>query len=196
MAVISGHARVGVGHCPRCERPIVVTNDHEVWPVVDCSSCGWEGGTTQLLNRVRLEAGGVIKFPDGRPLSDPAAPTMGKFTKAGPDTSRLAALAVYPKTPTQRRRILEIMLKEEHHPIPHPDGGTMVVTGWTDDEAEQRLGMLHTSYTARRGELVTGGWVYDSGRRRKTRSGNEAVVWKLTAVGKARITEAGIPLPS
>lgn len=38
----------------------------------------------------------------------------------------------------------------------------------------------------RRGELVTGGWVIDSGRRRPTRSGQPAVVWVLSAEGRAR----------
>tara|TARA_Y100000593_G_C4153904_1_gene258478 strand:- start:116 stop:547 length:432 start_codon:yes stop_codon:yes gene_type:complete len=49
--------------------------------------------------------------------------------------------------------------------------------GTTDDAAEQKLDMKHTTYTARRGELVKMGLVKDSGERAKTRSGKNAVRW-------------------
>lgn len=49
--------------------------------------------------------------------------------------------------------------------------------GTTDDAAEHKLDMKHTTYTARRGELVKMGLVKDSGDRGKTRSGKNAVKW-------------------
>jgi len=57
--------------------------------------------------------------------------------------------------------------------------------GTTDDAAEAVLGMKHTTYTARRGELVKKGLVADSGRTGKTRSGRKAVLW-VAATGENR----------
>ena len=37
--------------------------------------------------------------------------------------------------------------------------------------------MKHTTYTARRGELVKRGLVADSGHKAKTRSGRRATIW-------------------
>jgi len=51
--------------------------------------------------------------------------------------------------------------------------------GTTDDAAEVVLDMKHTTYTARRGELVKQGLVRDSGNTAKTRSGRNAVLWVM-----------------
>lgn len=51
--------RVIVGHCPECERVIVVENDGGVWPYVVCS-CEWHGDTSAIVNRARFERGGVL----------------------------------------------------------------------------------------------------------------------------------------
>jgi len=50
-------------------------------------------------------------------------------------------------------------------------------SGTTDDAAEVALDMKHTTYTARRGELVKRGLVADSGHKAKTRSGRRATIW-------------------
>jgi hypothetical protein len=52
-------ARVICGHCPRCALVVVVFNNHEAWPAIRCA-CGWQGGTTEIEHKVRLEAGGRI----------------------------------------------------------------------------------------------------------------------------------------
>lgn len=59
--------------------------------------------------------------------------------------------------------------------------------GCTDQELEQRLHMPRPTPGNRRGELVAGGWVEDSGRRRATTKGRPAVVWVLTATAQARL---------
>jgi hypothetical protein len=52
--------RVVVGHCPKCERVLVVENSYEVWPLVVCK-CGWEGATTAIDHAARYEHDGVVK---------------------------------------------------------------------------------------------------------------------------------------
>lgn len=51
--------------------------------------------------------------------------------------------------------------------------------GWTDDELEQHTGRTHQSVSAARNTLMRKGYIADSGQRRKTRSGNDAIVWKV-----------------
>lgn len=46
--------RVLTGRCPECRRVVVVFNNHESWPLVECR-CGWTGATTQVDARHRLD---------------------------------------------------------------------------------------------------------------------------------------------
>lgn len=39
--------RVLAGHCPRCGRVLIILNNHEVWPYVQCT-CDWAGATTDF----------------------------------------------------------------------------------------------------------------------------------------------------
>jgi hypothetical protein len=57
----------------------------------------------------------------------------------------------------------------------------------TDDELEQRSGNSHQTISSARNWLVEAGWVQDSGKRRNTRSGRQAVVWELTPAGQRQI---------
>lgn len=62
----------------------------------------------------------------------------------------------------------------------------VVECGWygaTDEEIQTNTGLEGSTERPRRGELVTGGYLMDSGKRRKTHSGHNAIVWKHT--GKA-----------
>lgn len=52
--------------------------------------------------------------------------------------------------------------------------------GLTDDEMEFHLHRAHQSVSSARNTLVAKGLLYDSGETRKTRSGNNATVWKRT----------------
>lgn len=81
------------------------------------------------------------------------------------DTQVNAALMAYPKSGTARRRVLEFI--EAHH-------------GATDDEVQVGLGMNPNTQRPRRVELVEGGFIRDSGQRRKTQGGADAIVWKAT----------------
>lgn len=80
------------------------------------------------------------------------------------DTSRLAALRARPNSGTQRAKILDFI--ERRGPY-----------GATDEEIQASLGLSPNSERPRRVELVTGGWVVDSGARRLTESGNDSIVW-------------------
>ncbi len=67
--------------------------------------------------------------------------------------------------------------------------------GMTDDELEVATGLRHQTVSARRRGLVQDGWVEprldEAGQtmKRRTRSGNFAIVWTLTATGKTAWTE-------
>lgn len=84
--------------------------------------------------------------------------------EAGSETSRAAAQAITPGAPTLRTLVLtEIGLAGGH--------------GMTDKELEAKTNLGHETASARRRELVLLGLVRDSGQKRKTPSGRNAVVW-------------------
>jgi hypothetical protein len=111
----------------------------------------------------------------GDPLSDPDEQTIGKFhgpAAGAPETERLSALGQWPKTGTDRRRVLDFIGGRGDH-------------GSTDEEASIEIPMRLYTAAPRRNELVNGGWVEDSGRRRNTTTGTSATVWVLTEAGRA-----------
>lgn len=89
---------------------------------------------------------------------------------AGSDTSRAAAGLSVPVQFSTRQQII----KQLAH---------LGELGLTDDQMENRLSRPHQTVSSARHWLVEAGWVRDSGHRRKTRSGREAVVWVLTDTG-------------
>jgi hypothetical protein len=107
-----------------------------------------------------------------RPLvrDDPIA----KVRTSDPDTSRRAAFAIYPTRHKLRWRILVQFADEQRrHNI-----------GLTDNELSLRMPDVRlNSLTTRRSELYLGGWLEDSGIRRKTDAGIEAIVWRLSEAG-------------
>lgn len=54
--------------------------------------------------------------------------------------------------------------------------------GWTDDELEQAMGRTHQSVSACRNTLARKGLIAATAQTRKTRSGNDAIVWVRTGV--------------
>ena len=106
-------------------------------------------------------------------LSDAGADAEGASHAHGPETERGAAYRNMPRSGSQRLRVLECL---------HAAGER----GRTDQEMEEILELKRPSPGSRRGELVQGGWVKDSGRRRSTDLGSSAVVWVLTAEARAR----------
>jgi hypothetical protein len=87
------------------------------------------------------------------------------------ETSKAAAWAALPGSGTQRRRVLELVGR----------------CACTDEEISHHLDMNPSSVRPRRGELVAGGWIEDSGVRKATESGEFAVVWSLTIRGREQI---------
>jgi hypothetical protein len=106
------------------------------------------------------------------PLSDPAENQVA-LPGHPTDTQFGAAMSAFPRSGTQRMGVLEFIAK--------------AVDGATDEEVRIALGSQWTSggLDTRRLELQRGGWVKDSGRRRKTKSGADAIVWVLTTEGAA-----------
>lgn len=88
-------------------------------------------------------------------------------------TSEEAALRAMPRSSTRRFMVLEAIVAAGE-------------AGRTDDELIVELGLPHQSVGPRRLELVEGGWIEDSGQRRRTRTGADAIVWVLTEAGATK----------
>ena len=98
-------------------------------------------------------------------------PTTRKTRRlaAQPETSRLAYRVAQLRTGSRRK---------EQWTIIHHAGAD----GCTDDEVEQITGRSHQSVSATRNSLMEDGLVVDSGMRRKTRYGNDAIVWVVPRI--------------
>ena len=81
----------------------------------------------------------------------------------GSDTSLQAAERIAPGAGTLRKRVLDHLTK---------------CGGATCDATELALDMRHQTASARIRELYLSGFIVDSGKCLKTRSGRNAVVWK------------------
>ena len=100
-------------------------------------------------------------------LRNPGAVLPGKsHGAAAQPTERAAALEVWPKTGTQRQAVLEALLAAPH--------------GLTDPEIAEHTGLYLYSAAPRRTELLQAGWVEDSGLRRDSGRGRNAIVWRPT----------------
>lgn len=122
-----------------------------------------EGGKSKLV-----EMAGSVSPAQRNPLPDPAEMLRGKIREGAHDTEVDAALAVMPKTGTQRRAVLDLIASSH--------------TGLAHFEMEERLegAASPSSVRTRCSELVDGGWVQDSGARRQTPAGLDSIVWVLT----------------
>lgn len=80
------------------------------------------------------------------------------------DTAQQAATRALPRSGSDRRRVYDFIVERGE-------------TGATDDELEVALGLPHQTASARRNGLRDDGWLTDSGRKRPTRSGVDAIVW-------------------
>jgi len=125
--------------------------------------------------------GDYIRCPDcATPLPDPERLDIGKFSdpnvSGAPETQRQAAIIVYPKSGSQRMAVLTQIAESGDR-------------GMTDDEVEEALHLRSQSVTPRRNELMNDGWVIDSGYRRTTVSGRQAVVWVLSEQGREEWAE-------
>ena len=94
---------------------------------------------------------------------------LGPFSK-GSETSRKAALDNYPRSGSQRWRILRVL-------------GT-TLSGLTRDEIAAALDIPDSSTDARVGELRDAGFIEESDRTRPTRHGSQAAVLIVTQKGQ------------
>lgn len=117
--------------------------------------------------------GEPLPLPSGPPLSNPDADDIGKFRADPKPTELKAAVAVYPRTGSQRRRVLDAIAEAGER-------------GLTNEEIGKVPGIADTAHRTRRKELVEGGWVEDSGRVRASDSGNDSIIWVLTERGRAK----------
>lgn len=62
--------------------------------------------------------------------------------------------------------------------------------GYTTDELVVASGKPHQSISARVNELRDASWIVESGKTRKTRSGQQAAVWTLTEAARAELRTA------
>ena len=100
---------------------------------------------------------------DGEQLS--LEDTLGKFQRQGQaSTSRAAAVAAIPLTGKSRIAVWQVIRDSGGH-------------GATDEEIQAKLRMNPSTQRPRRVELVEQGRIVDSGRRRRTASRRDAVVW-------------------
>lgn len=107
--------------------------------------------------------------------ANPTVNTVGKMRTNPQPTSRAAALAVFPRTGTQRGDVLDEII----------GAGSF---GMTDAELQRALGMNPSTERPRRIELVQGGWVMDSGRKRASAGADVSIVWVLTFQGRQRLS--------
>jgi len=92
-------------------------------------------------------------------------PFAGVLPAAGAsDTSRSAAEQMRPVARSLRETVLRWFI-------------TRGTDGGTDEECQLGLGLKAQTQGPRRGELCRLGLLIDSGRRRRTSSGRQAIVW-------------------
>lgn len=89
-------------------------------------------------------------------------------------TSHDAATRIEPAADTLRAEVYAFLRRTD-------------LRGATDEEIAEALKMAGNTERPRRVELVDGGHVVDSLRRRKTHSGRNAVVWITTRVRDAEL---------
>jgi hypothetical protein len=94
------------------------------------------------------------------PINRPHAP----WRRDAKDTSRKAGQDALGNSGTQRRRIFDAVFLAGSG-------------GLTNDEIGTKLGMPPQSVSARVNGLVADGHLYDSGQRRTTQWGRDAIVW-------------------
>lgn len=101
---------------------------------------------------------------------DPARDMPGRYHADGPDTERVAAGRVTPRSGTQRAAVLEALRAAG-------DRGATDHELWVATEA--KCVRPHVAGT-RREELIRDGWtIVDTGERRLTDTGTPAIVWRL-----------------
>lgn len=98
-------------------------------------------------------------------------------------------LALFPTTPPSNGTptsqaaadsLTEATLNEQQRAVLNALWRYRVNIGLTDEEVCKLTGLNPNAERPRRGELVAGGWVEDSGETRMVRSGRKATIWRVT----------------
>jgi hypothetical protein len=134
----------------------------EVEPI--CAKCK---GTRRVWVR---QLGAYTECPVCTKLADPRLNVV-QLPRNPRDTQIQAALKALPRSGTARGKVLEYIAGRGD-------------AGATDDEIAERLRMSPNTARPRRNELMKGGWIEDSTKRRASSAGGEAIVWVLTERGK------------
>lgn len=108
----------------------------------------------------------------------PDSASLGAFSGKAPDTSRKAAIDNYPRSGTQRAKVLDEIVKSGRN-------------GRTRDELTFLCELPPNVATPRVKELVVGGWVEETDRTRRTRAKSEAAI--LVASEKTLQERSGEP---
>ncbi len=139
---------------------------------LDDAARGLERGHRFLRQGATDATSATLAASDPQPgvLPPPDRPGPAQRQRAARRTSKAAAAAVEPRTGSQRHRVLAAVAQVSRDPA---------LVGLTDVELGAATGIRPNSLRPRRGELVDGGWLEDSGRTR-VHHGREHTVWVLS----------------
>ena len=131
----------------------------------------------EVIHELHVQFPGLKWSDEVQALPDPDKNRIGKFSnplKSGaPASQREGALAVFPRSGHQRRRLLDAYGES--------------LRGLSDEEMNDLLQIGHRQCSARRHELMDDGWVEDSGRTTPSpTSGVNVHLYVLTPEGRAR----------
>ncbi len=110
-------------------------------------------------------------------LSDPKKKET-QVSANGTATQKSAAAAAFPRSGTQRMRVLKVI-------------AAAGATGRTDEEVQKELGEVEGALRTRRKELEVGGWVQNSGALRRSEQNQDVIVWTLTPAARAKFGPSG-----
>lgn len=154
--------RCSLRHLPEAE-PSHYTRNGGSWPNEHWTPPPTRSATrSRSVRSVVREVDRSVREEARRPVDASTLALSGSH----PDTSFAMRERVFPKTGSQRRRAFDFI-------------SARGAVGATDDELEVALDLLHQSASATRNSLMKDGWIIDSGQRRLTRSGHEAIVWVI-----------------
>ena len=97
----------------------------------------------------------------------PQKPVNSNSVRVGrnhPNTSHKAAQKALPNSGTKKKIIYDLIVASG-------------MFGVCDHEIEETLGWTHQTASSSRNALMNDGWVIDSGHRRATKQGNDAIAW-------------------
>jgi hypothetical protein len=110
------------------------------------------------------------------PEGNPKGNAVGPYSRES-ETSRLAALRVYPKSGSQRWKVLIAIARAGER-------------GMTRDELGEYLRLPDSSVDGRVWELKQGNWIDESDQKRKTRYGSLAAALVLVPGAEKKIAQA------